>query len=127
MNNFVASSIECYEENDVLVVAIGEGGVDPVNYLIMTRLDDEDNLSVDDGIGLQVSGATYEMSGAIKKLVLEESGLRVEVKPPFIDSLGGSSILVKFDEGVLELAGRISSLREALQELFNGSAVELVV
>ena len=70
MNNFVASSIECYEENDVLVVAIGEGGVDPVNYLIITRLDDEDNLSVDDGIGFQVSGVTYEMAGAIKKISL---------------------------------------------------------
>ncbi|POF96716.1 hypothetical protein BGP81_08245 [Pseudomonas putida] len=78
-------------------------------------------------LGCKFRAQPYEMAGAIKKLVLEESGLRVEVKPPFIDSLGGSSILVKFDEGVLELAGRISSLREALQELFNGSAVELVV
>ena len=70
MNNFVASNIECYEENDVLVVAIGDGGADPVNYVIITRLDDEDNLSVDDGIGLQVSGLSYEVAGAIKKIVL---------------------------------------------------------
>jgi len=127
MNNFVASNIECYEENDVLVVAIGDGGADPVNYVIITRLDDEDNLSVDDGIGLQVSGLSYEVAGAIKKIVLAESGLRVEIKPEFIKDFGGSAVLVKFNDGVLDLAGGISSLRKTLQELFNGSAVELVI
>lgn len=67
MDDFVASNIECYEENDVLIVALGDGGADPVNYVIITRLDDEDNSSVDSCIGLQASGASYEVAGAIEK------------------------------------------------------------
>lgn len=126
MNDFVASSIECYEEDDVLIVAIGDSGADPVNYVIMTRLDDEDNSSVDGGIGLQVSGASYEMAAAIKKIVLEKSGLRVEVKPQFINHFGGSTIRAKFD-GVLDLGEKVPCLRKALQRLFSGSAVELVI
>ena len=67
MNDFIASSIECYEEDDVLIVAIGDGSADPANYVIMTRLEDEDNSSVDDCIGLQTSEASHEVAGAIKK------------------------------------------------------------
>jgi len=76
---------------------------------------------------LQVSGLSYEVAGAIKKIVLAESGLRIEIKPQFIKDFGGSAVLVKFNDGVLDLAGGISSLRKTLQELFNGSAVELVI
>lgn len=127
MNDFIASSIECYEEDDVLIVAIGDGSADPANYVIMTRLEDEDNSSVDDCIGLQTSEASHEVAGAIKKIALEKSGLRVEVKPEFIKHFGGSSIFARFDSVIFESAGKASSLRKALQVLFNGSAVELVV
>lgn len=127
MNDFIASSIECYEENDVLIVAIGDGGADPLNYVIITRLDEEDDSSIDDCIGLQTSETGYEVAGAIKKIVLNDSGVRVEVKPQFIKHFGGSTILVRFAGGFLESEGKVSSLRNALKELFNGSAVELVV
>jgi len=127
MNDFIASSIECYEENDVLIVAIGDSGADPINYIIITRLDDEDNSNVDDGIGLQVSGASHEVTAAIKKIALEECHLRVEVKPMFINHFGGPAIIVQFDSGILDLEGKVSSLRKALQELFNGSTVEVVI
>lgn len=127
MNNFIASSIECYEENDVLIVAFGDGGADPSNYVIITRLDDEDDSGIDGCIGLQTSEAGYEVAGAIKKIVLNDSGVIIEVKPQFIKHFGGSAILVRFAGGILESEGKVSSLRNSLKELFNGSAVELVV
>ncbi|WP_431712593.1 hypothetical protein [Serratia marcescens] len=57
---FEALVLVCYEEDDALTVALGDNEQSPVNYLIITRLDDEDNDSIDEGIGLQTSQSAYE-------------------------------------------------------------------
>jgi len=124
MISFDASNIECYEEDGVLIVAVGDGAVDPQNYLIISRLEDEDNATIDDGIGFQVAGASYEVSNSINKVVLERDYLRVEIKPEFATHFGAPIVLANFSDEALK-AGR-GFLREALEVLFEGSGVKLV-
>ncbi|WDY60295.1 hypothetical protein [Pseudomonas sp. PSKL.D1] len=126
MNVFEASSIKCYEEDGVLVVAVGDDPVDPRNYMIITRLDDEDNLTVDDGIGFQTADAQYEMAGAIKKVLLDENGLRVDVKPEFVGHFGGVTTCAKFNNQTLCQHAHIAYLRNALRAIFDGSKIEFV-
>lgn len=127
MRSFSASIIRCYEEDGVLFVAVGDNAVDPDNFLIISRLDDEDNASPDDGIGLQTSGAECEVVGAIKKVVLNEYGLRVEVKSEFVKHFGGASILAEMS-GLPPLAlVEVELLRKAIKEIFEGSSVILVI
>lgn len=59
--------------------------------------------------------------------MLEEGGLRVEVKPQFVNHFGASTIFAKFDNALLDVESKVFSMREALQVLFNGSTVELDV
>ncbi|BDM22767.1 hypothetical protein KMS_R25240 [Pseudomonas sp. LRP2-20] len=119
------SNIKCFEEDGVLIVAVGDGAIDPQNYLIISRLDDEDNATIDDAIGLQVAGASYEINNSISKVILGGDCLRVEIKPEFAMHFGAAIVLAKFSDEVLR-AGGVCSLREALEVIFEGSAVNLV-
>lgn len=87
VKNFSASTIKCYEEDNVLVIALSDDLVAPSNFIIITRLDDEDNATVNDGIGFQTDQAEYERSDAIEKVILHSNSPEVVVKPEFASFL----------------------------------------
>jgi hypothetical protein len=96
MKKFLASAIKCYEEDEVFTVALGDDVEDPNRFLIITRLDDEDNASIDDGIGLLTDQAKYENSGVITKVFLGLNKLEVVVKPEFAEFLVVQVLLQSF-------------------------------
>ncbi|UQB79636.1 hypothetical protein KI429_09055 [Pseudomonas shirazica] len=98
MSDFSASSTECYEEVDVLIVALGDSSAGLVSYVFIARLDDEDNSSIGGLIYLQTSEASYEMAGRIKNSV-RAGGLRLEVKPNLVKYFGASIFFARFDSG----------------------------
>jgi hypothetical protein len=127
MKKFLASAIKCYEEDEVFTVALGDDAEDPNNFLIITRLDDEDNASVDDGIGLLTDQAKYEKSGVITKVFLGLNRLEVVVKPEFTEFFGGSSIVAEFLPNDNGLSINYLSLKKALHNIFSGSKVDFIV
>lgn len=127
MKKFVASTIKCYEENGVLIVALGDDPENPANFIIITRLDDEDNATVNDGIGFQTHEAEYEMPDAIAKFSLHSDSLEVTVKPEFIDFFGSSSFVAEIPQGSNDSSTQFSALKDALQTIFSGAQVELVI
>ncbi|MCD5989843.1 hypothetical protein KDX30_18270 [Pseudomonas sp. CDFA 553] len=127
MKKFVASTIKCYEEDGVLIVALGDDPENPANFIIITRLDDEDNATVNDGIGFQTHQSEYEISNAIAKVSLHSDSLEVTVKPEFIDFFGSSSFLAEIPQGSNDSSTQFSALKDALQTIFNGAEVELVI
>ena len=126
MKNFFASTIKYYEEDEVLTVALGDDADNPSNFLIITRLDDEDNASVDDGIGLLTDQAKYEVSGAITKVLLGLNSLEVIIKPEFTEFFGDSSIGVEFLPKNNELSINYLGLKNALLRIFSGSKVDFI-
>ncbi|WP_346830276.1 hypothetical protein ABDX87_24930 [Pseudomonas abietaniphila] len=127
MKKFLASAIKCYKEDEVLTVALGDDAEDPDNFLIITRLDDEDNASVDDGIGLLTDQAKYEKSGVIAKVILRLNKLEIVVKPEFTEFYGCSSIVAEFLPNDNELSINYLSLKKALHHMFSGSQVDFIV
>lgn len=127
MKKFFASAIKCYEDDEVLTVALGDDAEDPMTFLVITRLDDEDNASVEDGIGLLTEHAEYEMSGAISEVILGLNSLEVVVKAEFRDFFGCSSIVAEFLPQSGELSINYLNLRKWLHDIFEGSKVECVV
>lgn len=127
MKKFAAAAIKCYEEDEVLTVALGDDFKNPSNFLVITRLDDEDNASVDDGIGLLTEYANYEMSGAISEVVLGLNSLEVVVKPEFTDFFGSLSIVAEFLPRSNELSINYLDLKQWLHDIFEGSNVNFVV
>lgn len=129
MNNslkFNASVLECYEEDDVLTVALGDNEQSPENYLIITRLDDEDNDSIDEGIGLQTSQSAYEASAAIEKVILHSDRLDVVITPDSHEHFGCSKLEGVFSETVRNAPEKIALLRKYLEAIFNGSKTTLI-
>lgn len=127
VKNFSASTIKCYEEDKVLVIALSDDSVAPSNFIIITRLDDEANATVNDGIGFQTDQAEYERSDAIEKVILHSNSLEVVVKPEFASFFGGSSILVGIPLENYGSSEQVRTLKDALLSIFNGTQIELVV
>ncbi|KPX70877.1 hypothetical protein [Pseudomonas syringae group genomosp. 3] len=127
MKKFFATTIKCYEEDDVLIIALSDDSVAPSNFMIITRLDDEDNAMVNDGIGFQTDQAEYEMPDAIEKVVLRSDSLEVVVKPEFASFFGGLSILAEISQESCDSSEQIDMLKDALQNIFSGAQVELII
>ncbi|QQN27218.1 hypothetical protein [Pseudomonas syringae group genomosp. 3] len=127
MKKFFATTIKCYEEDDVLIIALSDDSVAPSNFMIITRLDDEDNAMVNDGTGFQTDQAEYEMPDAIEKVVLRSDSLEVVVKPEFASFFGGLSILAEISQESCDSSEQIDMLKDALQNIFSGAQVELII
>lgn len=127
MKKFVASTIKCYEEDGVLIAALGDDPENPANFMIITRLDDEDNATVNDGIGFQTHEAEYEIPDAIAKVSLRSDSIEVLVKPEFVDFFGDSSFVAEIPQVSNDSSTQFSALKDALQTIFNGAEVELVI
>ncbi|MBD8572372.1 hypothetical protein IFT86_25460 [Pseudomonas syringae] len=126
MKSFFATAVKCYEEDGVSIVALGDDLTDPANFIIITRLDDEDNITLDDGVGFQTEQAEYEMPNAIKKVILRAESLEIVVKPEFVEFFGDSSFLAEIPQDG-KRPESASMLKDALQEIFRGTKVDLIV
>ena len=127
MNKFVVSVIECYEEDEVLTIALGDDAFDPENYLLIARLDDEDNAQVGEGIGFQTAQSEYEVANAIEAVFLHENGLEVIVKQAFVTHYGGRRFFAEIPCEDEHLQSKLPLLRQYLSALFDGSNVSLVM
>ena len=123
---FNVSALECYEENDVLTVALGDDTKSPENYLIITRLDDDDNDSIDEGIGLQTSQSAYEQSAAIEKVILQSGSLEVVITPDSYQHFGCSSLVGEFSDTLRNNSEKLALLRKYLEAIFNGTQATLI-
>ncbi|MCL2896127.1 hypothetical protein [Brenneria tiliae] len=123
---FTASVVKSYKENDVLTVALGDDPIKPHNFFIITRLDDEDNATVDDNIGFQTHHSEYEASGAISEVLLTQESLTVHIKPEYAQHFGGICFVGKFIKSE-DLDGEVTALSGTLKEMFAGSRVLLKV
>ncbi|WP_449506757.1 hypothetical protein [Enterobacter hormaechei] len=67
VKNLIAACINCYEENDVFTIGIGDDRHDPKNFIIIGRFD-EDELPVNECIGFQSESTEYELTDSIRSL-----------------------------------------------------------
>lgn len=125
MKSFVASTIRSYEEDGVMTVGLGDHPENPSNFIIITRLDDEDNATVDDGIGLLTDESKYERSNAIEKISYHSDRLELVVRPEFAEFFGARTHVAKFFQDRAHSQDQKSALKHALQDMFCGSHVEL--
>lgn len=121
---FTANTIECFTENDVLTIALADHPVEPDNFIIITRLDEEENTSVDDGIGLSTPDSDYEVIGAIIAIALTENDLQLQIKPEFIEHYGSEFFQVSFDPST-KAGNKLKILEDSLVSLCDDSQVVL--
>lgn len=122
MSVFDATYIKCYEEDEVLTVAISDDAVDPQGFIIITRLDEEDSASIDACIGLQTAAAEYEMADAIQKVSLSNNKLEIEIKKAYWAHFKSETVVANFKKQNLS-ERRINILKESLKKILEGSSV----
>lgn len=66
---FIATSVNCYVEDEVTVIGISDSDISPDNFIILTRFD-EDEESVDNRIGLITHLSDIEAIHAIKQITI---------------------------------------------------------
>lgn len=74
---FLATVINCYTENDVLIIGIGNDKVLPNHYLIISKLDENE---IGESIGIQTYLSDIEVANAIDSLVLKFNYLIINIK-----------------------------------------------
>ncbi|MDN0006050.1 hypothetical protein QVM88_06550 [Providencia stuartii] len=117
---FKASIVNCYTENDVVVIGVGDAPTSPQNYLILSRFDDGE---VDDSIGIQTSLSEREYSNAIDKITLEKNTLKIEIKTDKIKDVRFSNILVYLNADHLNY----STLKEYIDTIFHDSSATVII
>lgn len=118
---FPASVVRCYVEDDVAVIGLSDDNVTPGNYVILTRmLEDE---SEQDGVGIQTSRSTHEFSNAITRIELRQQELSIFVNQECAAGVGGAVISVNLSTAELDHA----VLVKFLHQLLDGSPVSLMI
>lgn len=119
VNNFSAMCINCYEEDDVFTIGIGDDSHDPKNFIIIGRFD-EDELPVNECIGFQSESTEYELTDSIRSVQLTADKVVIVLNDDAAKKIGISEYHV-----VIPAAKDSKSLANYLWEMFDGSDVPL--
>ncbi|MGN7911126.1 hypothetical protein [Enterobacter sp. 22466] len=119
VKNFIAACINCYEENDVFTIGIGDDSHDPKNFIIIGRFD-EDELPVNECIGFQSESTEYELTDSIRSVQLTDDKLVIVLNDDAAKKIGISEYHV-----AIPAAKDSKSLAKYLREMFDGSDVPL--
>lgn len=119
VKNLIAAYINCFEENDVLTIGIGDDTHDPKNFIIIGRFD-EDELHINDCIGFQSESTEYELTDSIRSVQLTDGKLVIVLNDDAAKKIGISEYRV-----VIPAAKDFKSLEKYLREMFDGSDVPL--
>lgn len=119
VKNLIAAYINCFEENDVLTIGIGDDTHDPKNFIIIGRFD-EDELPINDCIGFQSESTEYELTDSIRSVQLTDGKLVIVLNDDAAKKIGISEYRV-----VIPAAKDFKSLEKYLREMLDGSDVPL--
>ncbi|ELE9705870.1 hypothetical protein HV357_12300 [Enterobacter cloacae] len=119
VKNFIAACINCYEENDVFTIGIGDDSHDPKNFIIIGRFD-EDELPVNECIGFQSESTEYELTDSIRSVQLTEDKLVIVLNEDVAKKIG-----IREYHVVIPAAKDSKTLGKYLREVFDDSDVPL--
>ncbi|KLG16248.1 hypothetical protein YA52_17610 [Enterobacter roggenkampii] len=119
VKNLIAACINCYKENDVFTIGIGDDNHGPKNFIIIGRFD-ENELPVNECIGFQSESTEYELTDSIRSVQLTEDKLVIVLNEDAVKMIGITEYHV-----VIPTAEDSKSLGKYLREVFEGSDVPL--
>ncbi len=119
IREFKAICVNCYEEDDVLTIGVGDDADDPKNFIIIGRFD-EAELPVNECIGFQSDTTEYEIADAIQSIQLDTDELVIVLNDAAANKVG-----VREYHAAISTTKDVARLTQYLQEVFDGSDVNL--
>lgn len=117
---FIGSAVNCYTENDVIIIGVGDDSISPRNYIVISRFDDGE---IDNSIGIQTHLSEIEIPNAIEKVALCINNLVVTIRPKKEHEVNASIIDITLSDNGIDY----SLLKKYLHDIFHGSSTNLII
>lgn len=111
---FTATEVNCYVEDDVTIIGIGDDAVSPDHFIILSRFDEEDE-DIDNSIGLMTHLSDIEAINSLEKIILERKEIIFALKNNMI-----ITIYLDIEDN------HFVQLNDYLQRILQGSSIKLI-
>lgn len=111
---FTATEVNCYVEDDVTIIGIGDDAVSPEHFIILSRFDEEDE-DIDNSIGLMTYLSDIEAINMLEKIILDRKNITFVLKNALV-------ITIHLD---IE-DNHFVQLNDYLQQILLGSSIKLI-
>ncbi len=111
---FTATEVNCYVEDDVTIIGIGDDAVSPNHFIILSRFDEEDE-DIDNSIGLMTHLSDIEAINTLEKITLDRKNIILVLK---------DNVVITIHLDVED--NHFVQLNDYLQQILQGSSIKLI-
>ncbi|XOY31523.1 hypothetical protein ACLIX2_06905 [Proteus cibi] len=111
---FTATEVNCYVEDDVTIIGIGDDAVSPDHFIILSRFDEEDE-DIDNSIGLMTHLSDIEAINTVEKIILDRKNITLVLKNNVV-----ITICLDIEDTLFV------QLNDYLQQILQGSSIKLI-
>lgn len=111
---FTATEVNCYVEDDVTIIGIGDDAVSPDHFIILSRFDEEDE-DIDNSIGLMTHLSDIEAINTLEKITLDRKNIILALK---------NNVVITIHLDVED--NHFVQLNDYLQQILQGSSIKLI-
>lgn len=111
---FTATEVNCYVEDDVTIIGIGDDAVSPDHFIILSRFDEEDE-DIDNSIGLMTHLSDIEAINTVEKITLDRKKITLVLKNNVV-----ITICLDIEDTLFV------QLNDYLQQILQGSSIKLI-
>lgn len=111
---FTATEVNCYVEDDVTIIGIGDDAVSPEHFIILSRFDEEDE-DIDNSIGLMTHLSDIEAINTLEKITLDRKNIILALK---------NNVVITIHLDIED--NHFVQLNDYLQQILQGSSIKLI-
>lgn len=111
---FTATEVNCYVEDDVTIIGIGDDAVSPDHFIILSRFDEEDE-DIDNSIGLMTHLSDIEAINTLEKITLDRKNITLVLK---------NNVVITICLDIEDT--HFVQLNDYLQQIFQESSIKLI-
>ncbi len=111
---FTATEVNCYVEDDVTIIGIGDDAVSPDHFIILSRFDEEDE-DIDNSIGLMTHLSDIEAINTLEKITLDRKNITLALK---------NNVVITIHLDIED--NHFVQLNDYLLQILQGSSIKLI-
>lgn len=111
---FTATEVNCYVEDDVTIIGIGDDAVSPDHFIILSRFDEEDE-DIDNSIGLMTHLSDIEAINTLEKITLDRKNITLALK---------NNVVITIHLDIED--NHFTQLNDYIQQILQGSSIKLI-
>lgn len=111
---FTATEVNCYVEDDVTIIGIGDDAFSPDHFIILSRFDEEDE-DIDNSIGLMTHLSDVEAINTLEKITLDRKNIVLALK---------NNVVITIHLDIED--NHFVQLNDYLLQILQGSSIKLI-